>query len=310
MRKKLFSFLLASLAGVFLLTTGAPIHGAEAPQGQNLRISPPKQDVTVEKGSAKTQQVTITNEQISPVTLAVSFKNITAAGEDGSIEPTDEVTPYDLKQWATFSENEFTLGAKQSKTIDVTFTVPTVAEPGGHYGWLQFTPQIPGNTGNAVGIKGSVATLYLLTVPGPVKQGGDIKDFYLTRQDGHKIGGFYLGHDLQILTRLHNSGNLHFAGSPIFTTFNQFGQQTFSQQAAPGNVFPQSDRKYEAQWSKVKTGYYKVETFVTFPDEGQKSKVIRVLVVTPLVLGLVVAGILLLIVIVVVLRHRRHRIKT
>lgn len=309
MKKTALFMSTAVLCGSLLVPFAFAAEGDPVAGSQVLQISPVHRELNVPKGTSVSEEVTITNKSPSPQTLRVSFQNMIAnGGNTDDISATDEITPYDLKQWAKFSINDFILAPQESRTVTVTITVPPNAEPGGHFGFLRFSPADRTNA-QQVAISGSVATMYLVRVPGPANETGDISEFYLTRDDGRKVSGVLLGTDLKAITKLQNTGNVHYAGSPTVTAFNQFGNQVFQNQTRSSNVFPQAYRKYESSWDKVSTGYYKVKVKNTFPGSGEKEKTLSVLVVTPRAAALIAVLVVLLSIIIVLARRSRGNVR-
>lgn len=299
--RRLGSVLLAAS----LLFGAAPLKAADAPAVQTLEISPVKYDIVLEKGSSSQQVVSLTNRLITPIQIHVAFRNLLDNGEDGGTKAVDETTPYDLKKWASLSETDFTLNGKEAKKVNVTLNVPVSAEAGGHYGILQFIPTALG--GGSVAVSGSIATLFLVRIPGAITEKGSLDSFNLTRQDGKAVDGFLLGADLVAVTKIHNEGNVHFPIAPTVTVTNQFGKQVFKDQAPDANVFPQSKRKYESKLNNLKTGYYTVTTHATFKS-GDQTKVLKVLVVTPMAILIALAVLILLILAILFTRRRREKI--
>lgn len=313
MKKTAISISAIALSGALLIPALVPgasgVEGDQVPGSQVLQISPVHRELSVPKGTSTSEEVTITNKSPAPQTLRVSFQNMIAnGGNTDDISATDEITPFDLKQWARFSINDFILAPQESRKVTVTITVPPNAEPGGHFGFLRFSPADRTNA-QSVAISGSVATMYLVRVPGPASETGDISDFYLTRDDGRKVSGLLLGTDMKAISKLQNTGNVHYVGSPTVTAFNQFGKQVFQNQTRSSNIFPQAYRKYESSWDKISTGYYKVKVKNTFPGSGEKEKTLSVLVVTPRAATFAAIILVLFLIIIVLARRSRGNVR-
>lgn len=272
---------------------------------QFLEITPVKFDQTINKGETKNYDVTIRNRHITPIKLAATFDNVVSGGENGEVEPTTENTPWDLKSWAAPSVGQFTLAPKESRKVSTRITAPADASPGGHYGMIRFSP-VDRTDLPSVAITGDIAALFLVRVPGPVKEAGFINDFYVAKSDGAKAGWFFFGNGLTFVTRIHNDGNVHFATAPVFTARDQFGNTTTKAISDSTNVFPQSNRKFETSWKNIRTGWYTAKVETTLPNQTA-TKTVKVLVVTPLFAGLL-AG-LVLVIIIVIIRRRRKKTK-
>ena len=182
---------------------------------------------------------------MAPVRLRAQFDNILPEGDDGGTKGTQEPTPWDLKRYATIDTAEFTLGARETRTFPVTFRMPADVAPGGYYGQLRFIPtrrtDLP-----PVAVEGQIAELFLVRVPGPTKEAGTIKDFYVKNADGAKQGWFFFGNDLYFTTVIRNDGNVHFNAGPAVEAKDQFGVKRYENKPQPENVFPGGDRRFDA----------------------------------------------------------------
>ncbi|MEX2209404.1 MAG: hypothetical protein WD603_03770 [Patescibacteria group bacterium] len=162
----------------------------EAAQGdieQFLEISPPKFELNVESGESVRRTLEIKNRHVGPITLRASFDNILPVGDEGATQAVSEPTPYDLKAFASVDVSEFTLGAGESREVTVTLSPDAAVSPGGYYGVAKFTPvnrtDLP-----PVAIQGEIGALFLVRVPGPVEEGGEVKDVYVARADDRRVG--------------------------------------------------------------------------------------------------------------------------
>ena len=301
------------LAGGLLVAGPAAVwsqdRSAQSAQGrveQFLEISPPKFELAVEPGTSVSRTLEITNKHVGPITLRASFDNILALGDDGATKAVSEPTPYDLKAFASVDVSEFVLKAGESRKVTVTITPGTDASPGGYYGVAKFTPvnrtDLP-----PVAIQGEIGALFLVRVPGPVKEAGEIKDLYLTRSDEQRVGWLYIGRELKTVGIVHNDGNVHFAAAPQITARDLFGTTSLDQKfEPPRNVFPAGDRRFEAPW-KPASGYYAVKVAAAVPGDPSAERTIHVLVLSPIVaLGIGLAILVLLVWLTKRIRRRRR----
>lgn len=310
MMKKLTRSVLCAVLLLLLALPVAPGASAQlmiAPGGQILEITPVKQDFTVNKGSTVTREVSITNRNISPITLDVTFENIKAVGDEGGTAAAPDDVPWNLKQYTAVNASTFTLAAHATRKVAVTVTIPGNASPGGYYGRLLFTP-VKRTDLPPVAIQGQIAELFLVRVPGPAKETGNIKDFQLNASDARKAGWLFLGTDGYWLTRVHNGGNVHFATAPKIEVKNQFGKTVLTKSATAQNVFPQADRKFEFPWSSISTGWYRATITTDLPGQVGAKKTISYLVVTPAV-AIGAAVVLAVLLLWLLIRWRRNRRK-
>lgn len=305
MRKLLTSLLLLTLLlGSFTqLSPASAQDQPEAPIAQFLEINPAKLDFVAQRGTVTRQEVTITNKHVGKIALKASFENILPNGENGETRPANEPTPYDLKKFSTVSATDFTLAPRESRKVQVSINVPPHESPGGYYGILRFSPtertDLP-----PVAVKADIASLFLVRVPGPATEEGSIKELFASKTDGTKVGGIFLGNELNLGALVNNGGNVHFATAPTFQTSDQFGQSGLKTSLDSRNIFPKSDRRFETKWSGVSSGLHTVTVSSDLPNKKGQQQTLKILVITPLVAGLLIIVVLVLITLVVFERRR------
>lgn len=294
------------MAAVFLITPVAAQISQPGVNGTFLEITPVRYDVTVDKGQSKTYDVSITNRHIAPITVKPSFENIVSTNDDGGTAAATGPVPWNLSQYVSYNNAQFTLAPRETRKVPVTVTIPENASPGGYYGWLRFTPtqrtDLP-----PVAIQGDISALFLVRVPGPAQEGGSIQDFQLNRDDGAKTNWLFFGTDGYFLTRVHNNGNVHFSTAPHVVAQNQFGKTVLDSTAQAQNVFPDGERKFESNWDKVSTGYYTAKVTTVIPGQGDTAREISFLVITPRVA--IAAAIVFVLLTIVIIRWWRKRRK-
>jgi hypothetical protein len=293
------------LAAALLVTPATAQIGQPGINGQFFEITPVRYDVTVDRGTSRTFEVSVTNRHISPITLKTVFENIVATNDDGGTAAATGPVAWNLQQYTTVNTNPFTLAPRETRKIPVTVTIPQSASPGGYYGWVRFTPtqrtDLP-----PVAIQGDISELFLVRVPGQTTEGGSIQDFQLNRGDGAKTNWLFFGTDGYFLTRIHNSGNVHFSTAPHIVATDQFGKTAIDSNAPAENVFPQGDRKFETKWEHISTGFYKATVTSAIPGQADTSRDFSFVVVTPRVAA--AAAIVLILLIILVVRRRRKRL--
>jgi len=86
--------------------------------------------------------------------------------------------PYSLRAWVQLP-SQFTLAAKETKTLSIPIVVPASGEPGGHYGVIRFTGAVPGASGSVVSLS-QASDLDLATSFGHIQERASLDDFYST----------------------------------------------------------------------------------------------------------------------------------
>ena len=306
MKKKIIAVLTACAlaAGTFVSVTAQG--GGDAPITQFLEVSPAREEVSVDKGRSVTREVTITNRHVANIRLKATFQNMISPGEDGETQGTDDPTPWDLKRFASVPSEEFTLAPREARKVTVRINMPADVAPGGYYGLIRFTPSnrtdLP-----PVAIQGSISTIFLVRVPGPATERGQISDFYATSAGGRKLGPFFIGNDVTFVTKVKNEGNVHFSTQPKLEVNSAFAGKAFAPEPIQSrNVFPTGTRKFEYRWEQAKTGWHTAKVSTSLPGSGNVERSLRVVVVTPVV-AVVVLAVLVLLVLLAIIRFGRRR---
>lgn len=321
-RVKINSWAIAVLLLTVAIAVGAIAPHAHAESLNNspntLKVSPVRSDVTINAGSSDVVPVTITNLTDSAVTVRLVENDFIAGDERGTpalILDADKYAPtHSLKRFMEPMGN-IVVPAKQATTVNVKITVPKDAQSGGYFGAVRFAPSNP-EGGAQVNLSTSVASLILLTVPGPVTEKLNLTDFEI--QQGTKAGSLFQTPDnLQVSFRFENKGNIQLApfgqiavqkgGKVVYT-------KNFNDQAPKEVVLPDSARRWDVPLDRIDSfGHYKVTATFTYGNKNQTIQVERTFWVIPIAymiggaIGLVVL-IALIIVIVLALRNYKKRI--
>jgi hypothetical protein len=241
--KKVFSLLLISFlisSSVYAQSTSETANG--------FRISPVRNEITIEKG--KTESVIVNVENPSGATLkakALINDFIASDKEDG--EPrlllNDDFAPsHSFKRIASTTEN-IELGPKERKDIKVNISVPANAKAGGYYGAIRFAAITDGQSN--LSLTASVASLFLVSVPGNIKEKIDIVGFSAGSKGEGK--SFITRGDVSIITRIANSGDIHeqpFGKIIITDSKGKIVSETeFNNTDPKSNILPDSTRKFE-----------------------------------------------------------------
>jgi len=129
-----------------LLLSGAFFYTYAALPGEGLTISPPINEPEIKPGETKSYIIKISNPTKELVEATPEVMDFRAKGEGGEPEfyAAEEASgQYALSSWITFAEPKIALAPEQVKEFEYTITVPTNAEPGGHYGAVFFSTAPP-----------------------------------------------------------------------------------------------------------------------------------------------------------------------
>lgn len=251
-----------------------------------LKVSPIRTDITVKPGDSTVVKITVTNLTSSEVHVSAIENDFVQGDETGTpsiILDANEYAPtHSLKRFMSPVES-LKIPAKEAKTVGVTITVPKDAQAGGYFGALRFAPSDP-DGGGQVNLSASVASLILLTVPGPVTEQLTLTDFAL--QQGNKAGAdFRTPNDLKVAFRFENKGNIQlgpFGRISVRQGDKVIYEYDFNDKNPRDVILPDGARKWEVPLKNIGTfGRYTVNATFTYGSKNQSIDVERSFWVIP-----------------------------
>lgn len=213
LRRKLFALTGSLLVLITAISTGGAVSAASstATTGSNaLRISPVRQDLTINPGTSKTVDIFVQNLTSSSASLQGIVNDFTASDDESGtpkilLDKNSYAPSHGLKQYA-HAISDFTLGPKEQKDVKVTISIPKDAAGGGYFGAVRFAPS-SNNSNKQVSLSASVGSLLLVTVPGNITEQVSLAGFNVGK--GDKAGTFFTNSkDLVNFARFQNSGNV------------------------------------------------------------------------------------------------------
>lgn len=282
-----------------------------------LKVSPVRTDVQIAKGQSKGVQITVTNLTSTPITVTPIENDFTAGDENGTpaliLDANTYAPTHSLKRFMTPLGN-VTIPAKGSKTIEVVITVPATAQAGGYFGALRFAP-VSADGSSQVSLNASVASLVLLTVPGPTVEQLNLTNFDI--QQGGKSGtDFRTPNGLKAAFRFENKGNIQLApfGKISVKKDNKVVYETdFNTDAPRDTILPDSARRWEVPLQKIDSfGHYTVLATLTYGSKNQTIDVSKSFWIIPMWMIITAIAVVVLIIAIIVfliffLRGRKHR---
>jgi hypothetical protein len=315
LRRKVYasaSLLIAVAALLFanaVPAMAATTSSSSASGGNGLRISPVRTDLTIDPGYTQTIDVYVTNLTSQSANLSGVVDDFTA-GTDESGTPAvllngDKAPSHSLKEYVAPIGN-FTLAASATKDVKVTISIPKGVAGGGYFGAVRFMPASTVSAKN-VNLAASVASLVIVTVPGPVTQQLSISSFDVRRMNtqtnvlGSPNVFFTNNKNLNAVVRFDNTGNLQEEpfgkillkkGSAIIGTYEINNTQPL------GNVLPDSIRRFSVPLTGLSSfGKYTIEGNFGYGTTGQLLSAVTTFYIVP-VTAVVIAVVVLLIIIV------------
>ncbi len=292
-----FAVIVALFAGLFISSSV----NAQSSTANTLKVSPVRTDIEIKAGATGDVPITVTNLTDSDVLVAPIENDFVQGDENGTpslILDANEFAPtHSLKRFMSPLAN-VKVPANGSAVVRVKITVPASAQAGGYFGALRFAPTTP-DAGGQVNLSASVASLILLTVPGPVTQQLDLTEF--TLQQGSKAGtDFRTANDLKAVFRFENKGNIQlgpFGKISVTQGDKLVYDYDFNQETPRDVILPDGARKWEVPLEKIGDfGHYTVQATFTYGTENKTIEVERSFWVIPTayIIGAIVALILII----------------
>jgi len=303
MTKKLTLIGLCMLA--FYMAGMIGVTKAEDNQGAGIIVSPPLTEKSADAGTTITGTIKVTNSNAaSALAINVTTEDFVAKGEEGQqtfVDPETNTGKFSLAKWIEV-EQSFTVAANESKQVPYSITVPSGAEPGGHYGVIFFSPSVvSGTAAGGVTAIPKVGALMLVTVPGDITYSGRIIEFATKKlfiDSNNKVG---------LLTRFENTGSAHVKPTGNIEIKNILGKSvgTLAVNEKLGNVLPNSIRKFDNEWVKNHGfGLYNADVALTYADGKTATAKLSFWIIP---WKETAGAIVLLIVIIWIIRHLRWR---
>lgn len=305
----------AMTALVFLSVTHT--FAADTNTANTLRVSPVRSDISVPAGTSKAVPTTITNLTGTPITVRPIENDFVAGDERGTpalILDADKYAPtHSLKRFMS-PLKDVTIPAKQSAIINVVITVPKDAQAGGYFGAIRFAPVSP-DGGGQVNLSGSVASLMLMTVPGPVTEKLNLTNFDV-QQKGTTGTYFRDGENLSLALRFENKGSVQ--EGPFGVVSVKKGNTVvyttkFNDNDPREMVLPDSARRWDMPLKNIEGfGHYTVYGTFTYGQKNQTIEVTKSFWVIPMyvIVAAIVAFVFLIVLIIVIItliRKKRNR---
>jgi hypothetical protein len=314
------SFMLAVVlvAGAFVAPTSAQTSSTSTTNSANtLKVSPVRSDVQIKAGESSTVPITITNLTSQDILVAGIENDFIQGDENGTpslILDANEYAPtHSLKRFMTPLGN-VKVPAKGAATVEVKITVPATAQAGGYFGALRFAPTTP-ESGGQVNLSASVASLILLTVPGPTTEKLDLTEFTI-KQGDKAATDFRTPNDLKASFRFENKGNIQqgpFGKISVRQGDKVVYDYDFNNKTPRDVILPDGARRWEVPLKNIGDfGYYTINATFTYGSKNQSIDVERSFWVIPMayIIGAIAAVVVLIgfiVWLIFLLRGRKRR---
>ena len=237
MNVKKILFSIGLIAFLPLTTYAADLRLTTSPLPINLKVEP---------SNSISTPIKIKNDGITSENIKVSLMKFKADSNTGTPTLSEREPGDSYFDWATFSDNTFTLPANEWKTITANFEVPTTASFGYYYAvvFSRAEENVEKNDRQTI-INGGTAVLILLeaTVPN-AKREITVTDFSVDKK-------MYEFLPATFSIKLRNSGNVHIAprGNIFISQGNNKDVAILEVNPNKGSLLPDSPRDFQESWS-------------------------------------------------------------
>jgi len=259
------------LLSLFVVTkAGAQANYANAAQG--LQISPALVELNAKPGNTYTIKLSVLNVTASDLDYSTEVNDFETSDETGSpriINNNNLPDTVSVRTWLS-KISDFGLKSRQTKTIDVSISVPLNAEPGGHYGVVHFSGSAPEVKDTGVGLAASAGALILIRVDGKITEEANLTSFYAST-NGNEAWFFENG-PITFVTRVENIGNVHIKPVGTIELRDIFGNlvKTMTVNEDKSNVLPNGTRRFESIYDQFwMFGFYTANLAIGYGTTGQ-----------------------------------------
>lgn len=251
-----------------------------------LRVTPVSFDLAIDKGLTSTGIIHLENFTKDTLDIAVSLKNFTAQGEQGEIALSNEDNQYSLAKWINVNPTRVTLSPGEKRDFNFKITVPSSAEPGGHFGSIVFST-VPPKALNSTGavVSQSVGALFLVRVPGDVNENAILESF--------KTGKSFYDHGpVGFVIRVKNNSTVHVKPIGVITIKNDITGQKYVVGVDGKNVLPNAIRQIPVEWNhKFLLGKYTATANLNYGSKSNPIASSAEFIGFPVKLGLILLAI-------------------
>lgn len=271
-RSRLAGLLLTSFVVVASVLCSANTYAQSGSAAQGVELSPSIIELNAKPGGTYKLTIAVTNVTAGDLGYKVLIKDFTTKDETGSpkILQNSSLPPrISVRTWISSFVPNFHLGSHKSTTATFAVTVPKNAEPGGHYGVIDFSGADTEAKSTGVGLTASAGTLLLVKVAGDVKEQASIASFYTA--DSSKESNFFESAPVNFVTRIQNTGNIHVKPFGSIDLKNMFGSTvaTLPVNGTESNVLPDSIRRFDNNYTDYMIGLYTATVTIGYGTKGE-----------------------------------------
>ncbi|MBN1466942.1 hypothetical protein JXA02_14405 [candidate division KSB1 bacterium] len=226
----------------------------------NFIVMPPIVEEKYKSGSMSKINLTVHNNDSSPLTLLLSTADLTMdlQGKAGIAERHDET--FSCKEWFVLPSPRIVIAPNAQVPIPIGIQAPYGAF-GGKYGIILLQTELKPRAADEVTLLGQTGTIFLLESAGQKKRSAIIRDVKMTILKAEEV---------QFHVLVHNDGNVHFRAKGYVLIKNHLDKivDRAPLQVGTGLVLPAHDRLFQAKWNnkrKMAAGEYRAIVNVQIP---------------------------------------------
>ena len=259
-RKNIVKIIYLSLASIFIFGSFSTAFAASFDNG--FTVSPVRNILSVDKGQTSIVPITVENPSQAPVTAQVIINDFLPSNDETGVPRiiTNDNTTLPLDNFISLVKPiaPFYLGPNQQQILNIAISVPKNAVSGDYYGAIRFAPV--GSGSGVVALNATVATIFLITVPGNLFQKLSLVQFSAADTNGN-ASSFFSNGQLSVITKLTNQGTTHSEPFGNIIVKNMFGKIVdnvqFNNTTPRASILTQSTRKFTTLLKKQSLfGYY------------------------------------------------------
>lgn len=246
-------------------------------EGNGIRVSPVRTDVTMNPGESRSITLTIQNITGASSEFQAVINDFVPKGEAGQpalILEADKYAPsHSLKRFIAKIPN-VSVNKGEYKEVKAVITVPKDAAAGGYYGAVRFVTANDALNKN-VTLSASVASIVLVRVNGDIVENMALESLDVRNSErSNSASSFFTSNkNLYVVARFKNMGSSHEQpfGKVVLKKGDKVLQTTeINNTEVKGNVLPDSVRRFSVKLNKVGSwGKYTVEGNFGYGSTGQ-----------------------------------------
>jgi len=219
-------------------------------------VSPSKLDLQLEPGQNLTESFQVINR--------LGRKQHFEIVVEGLIEAESGKEINSAKDWIRPEVDNFSLEQGEKIKMNFSVIVPEKVPSGGYYAAILVVARNPEQNKGNVDLISRVGVSLLASIPGEIKEKGDIIDLRTSRW-------FYWRGPVDFFSTFQNQGNIHLNLAGEISVYNFLGSQVAQLPLAEATVLPGAEKEWKTTWGKKwLLGFYPAR--LTF-HYGQGNKV-------------------------------------